>query len=258
MTDSTTRFSDRVSNYVRFRPGYPAAVAELLCRECGLTEASRIADIGSGTGLLSRVFLDAGLDVTGVEPNREMREASDAFLAGYPRFRSVDGRAEHTTLAGESVDLITAGQAFHWFDVEKTRREWERILRPGGTAALIWNERSAESPFMREVQAVTDTFAAARDPDGAIREAGRGRIAGFFAPAPFRVDYFPHWQLFDFEGLVGRIVSSSYLPMEGEPGHEEMCRDLARVFDRWQQAGRVAFQYRTRVYRGSISMRRQA
>jgi SAM-dependent methyltransferase len=225
----------------------------LLAQESGLDEASEIADIGSGTGLLSRAFLDAEFKVTGVEPNREMREAGDMLLAGYSRFRSVDGRAEATTLADQSVDLIIAGQAFHWFDPKETRREWKRILRPGGTASLIWNDRFVESPFMREVEDVIDAFAGARDSDGAIREAGRSRIAGFFAPSPFQLTEFPNRQVFDFEGLLGRILSCSYIPVEGETGFHEMKRDLAGVFDKWQQAGKITFEYRTKVYRGHLT-----
>ncbi len=252
MFDSTKRFSSRVENYVRFRPGYPAGIVELLWREYGLTERSEIADIGSGTGLLSRVFLDAGIAVAGVEPNREMREAGDAMLAGYGRFRSIEGTAEDTTLADTSVDLITAAQAFHWFDVEATRLEWFRVLRPHGGVALIWNERFAETPFMREVEAITDKFAAAGDPDGKIREAGRGRIAGLFAPSPFRVDEFPNHQMFDFTGLVGRVSSSSYLPMAGEAAYEEMSRELRVVFEKWSEDGMVRFLYRTRVFHGRL------
>ncbi len=250
--DATTRFSRRVANYVRFRPGYPPELVELLGRECGLGTESSIADIGSGTGLLSRAFLDAGYAVTGVEPNREMREASDALLAAYPRFRSVDGRAEATGLPEGSVDLAVAGQAFHWFEVESTRREWMRILRPGGFAALIWNERLIESPFMRAVEAVIDVYANEMDGDGAIREAGRSRIAGFFAPSPFRTDEFPNEQQFDFEGLRGRILSCSFLPTEGEPRYPDMVADLEKVFARYQHDGLVRFLYRTKAYWGRI------
>lgn len=252
MFDSTKRFSSRVANYVRFRPGYPAAIVELLRREYELADASEVADIGSGTGLLSRDFLDAGLAVTGVEPNREMREAGDALLTGYARFRSVDGTAEASTLGDSSVDLITAAQAFHWFDVDATRREWLRVLRPNGAVALIWNERLVETPFMREVEAITDKFAAAGDPEGKIREAGRGRIGGLFGSSGFRVDEFPNHQMFDFAGLVGRISSSSYLPMAGEPAYEEMSGDLRVVFEKWQEDGLVRFLYRTKVFHGRI------
>jgi len=253
MFDSTKRFTSRVANYVRFRPGYPAGIVGLLRREYGLTEGSEVADIGSGTGLLSRVFLDAGFAVTGVEPNREMREACDALLAGYAGFRSIDGTAEATTLGDSSVDLITAAQAFHWFDVDATRREWFRVLRPNGAAALIWNERFMDTPFMREVEAIADKYAAAGDPEGKIREAGRSRIGGLFGSPGFRVDEFPNYQMFDFEGLVGRISSSSYLPMAGEPAYEEMSGELRVVFEKWREDGFVRFLYRTKVFHGKLS-----
>jgi SAM-dependent methyltransferase len=253
MFDSTKRFSSRVANYVRFRPGYPAGIVGLLRAEYGLREGSEVADIGSGTGLLSRVFLDAGFSVTGVEPNREMREAGDSLLAGYAGFRSVEGTAEATTLGDSSVDLITAAQAFHWFEVGATRREWLRVLRPNGAVALIWNERFVETPFMREVEAITDKYAAAGDPEGKIREAGRGRIGGLFGSPGFRVDEFPNHQMFDFEGLVGRISSSSYLPMAGEPAYAEMSGELGAVFEKWQEDGLVRFLYRTKVFHGKLS-----
>jgi SAM-dependent methyltransferase len=252
MFDSTKRFSSRVENYVRFRPGYPPGIVELLRDKYGLTEDSMVADVGSGTGLLSRVFLDAGLAVTGVEPNREMREAGDALLAGYGGFRSIDGTAEATTLADSSVDLITAAQAFHWFDVEATRREWLRVLCPNGAVALIWNERFIDTPFMRDAEAITDKYASAGDPEGKIREAGRGRIGGLFGPSDFRVDEFPNRQMFDFAGLVGRISSSSYLPMAGEPAHKEMSEELRVVFEKWAEDGLVRFLYRTKVFHGRL------
>jgi SAM-dependent methyltransferase len=251
--DATTRFSKRVQSYVRFRPGYPPELVDLLKRECALPLRGVVADVGSGTGLLSRAFLDAGYAVTGVEPNREMREAGDALLGGNPRFRSINGQAEATTLPDHSVDLIVAGQAFHWFNVEPTRREWVRILRPGGFVALVWNERFIESPFMREVESVIDMFAREMDKDGVIREAGRSRIAGFFAPFPYRLDEFPNQQRFDLTGLLGRIVSCSYVPPEGAPGYDEMARQLSWVFDRWQEDGQVTFEYRTKVYWGRIT-----
>jgi SAM-dependent methyltransferase len=250
--DSTTRFSRRVNNYVRFRPGYPAALVDLLARHAGLTAASTIADIGSGTGLLSRPFLDADYAVIGVEPNREMREAGDALLASYPRFRGIQGTAEATTLSDHSVDLVIAGQAFHWFDVEKTRREWTRILRTGGVAALIWNERCMEGAFMRDVEAVIDIYAAEMDRDGAIRESGRSRIPGFFAPSTFELNEFPNKQQFGLEGLLGRVASCSFLPDEQDPRFEKMSSDLARVFERHQVAGTVRFEYRTKVYWGRL------
>jgi SAM-dependent methyltransferase len=250
--DATTRFSKRVNNYVRFRPGYPPALVDLLAREAGLTSESTIADIGAGTGLLSTVFLNAGYSVIGVEPNREMRQAGDTLLASHPRYRSVGATAETTTLPDHSVDLAVAGQAFHWFQVGDARREWTRILKPGGMAALIWNERHIANPFMREVEDLIDTYATALDKDGSIREGGRSRIELFFAPLPFRFDEFPNTQEFELEGLLGRVASCSYVPDEADPLYSGMSAALARIFNRYQHNGRVKFEYRTRVYRGTL------
>jgi SAM-dependent methyltransferase len=251
-SDSTTRFSKRVKNYVRFRPGYPPAVVELLSREAQLSPESQIADIGSGTGLLSAAFLDRGYSVTGIEPNPEMREAGDALLAHYPRFRSLDAKAEATTLPDHSINLGMAGQAFHWFSVADARKEWARILKPGGLAALIWNQRHIESPFMRETEDLIDRYAAGMDSDGSIREGGRSRIADFFDHSPFHLDEFPNTQDFTMEGLLGRVASCSYVPDETDPHFEQMSADLAQIFGRYQQNGRVAFEYRTKVYWGRI------
>ena len=238
--DSTARFSQRVENYARYRPGYPAAPIELLARESRLGPGSLVADIGSGTGLLARAFMDAGYDVIGVEPNREMREAGVC--------RAVDGRAEATTLPAACADLIVAGQAFHWFNPAATKREWMRIIRPGGSMALIWNERLREGAFMRELGELIDHFATERDPDGAIREAGQNRIAGFFAPREPLTAEFPNEQRFDFEGVRGRVLSASYLPLETEPGAERMGNELRHIFDRYSEDGIVRFLYRTKVY----------
>ena len=248
-THPTTRFSSRVANYVRFRPAYPPAVVELLARHAGLTPDSVIADIGSGTGLLGSAFLHQGHTVIGVEPNREMREAGDTLLARYPSFRSLAARAEATTLPDGAIDLIVAGQAFHWFDVPETRREWLRILKPNHLAALIWNERDPEATaFMRETEALIDTCAAALDPDGTIREGGRSRIPALFAPSPVYLNEFPNTQHLDLEGLLGRVASCSYIPHETDPQYPEMSAELARIFDRHQQNGRVTLHYRTKVY----------
>ena len=251
--DSAARFSRRVANYVRYRPGYPAAVAQLLAREAPLTEDSHVADIGSGTGLLSRTFLDASFAVTGVEPNQDMREAGDRELAIYPRFRSVEGTADSTTLPSHSFDLITAGQAFHWFDPQPTRAEWVRILKPGGVAALIWNERCTDSPFMRAAEDIVDKYATALDAEGTIRESGRSRIASFFAPARCTLDEFPNCQTFGRDGLTGRLASCSFLPQEGDPAYHHMVADLEALFQRHQRDGFVNFEYRTKVYWGRLS-----
>ncbi len=251
ISDSVGRFSSRVSHYVRFRPGYPAEVAHVVRRECGLPDGAVVADVGSGTGFLARVFLDAGFDVIGVEPNREMREAGDELLRPYPKFRSVNGTAEATTLGAASCDAAVAGQAFHWFDVEKTRAEWRRILKPGSSAALIWNERSDATELMRAVENVIDRFA--NDRDRSIREGGRSRIAGFFAPAAVKLTELPNYQDFDFDGLLGRVYSCSYIPHEVEPEAERMERELRTVFERFEENGKIRFDYKTQIYSGRLT-----
>lgn len=141
MNDPTRRFSNRVDNYVKYRPGYPTAIVDLLAAECRLTPQSLVADIGSGTGLLARLFLDNGNRVIGVEPNPEMCQAGERFLAPYAGFTSLPGTAEATGLADASVDFITAGQAFHWFDPEAAIQEFRRILKTDGWVVLAWNDR---------------------------------------------------------------------------------------------------------------------
>src|SRR5712691_7831802 len=142
--DAKQRFSNRVADYVRYRPGYPPAVLDLLRTDCGLRPDHVVADIGSGTGILSKLFLENGNRVFGVEPNAEMRQAGEEYLASYDGFSSIEGSAESTTLADSSVDFITAAQAFHWFDPQAARREFARILKPGGWVVILWNDRRME------------------------------------------------------------------------------------------------------------------
>lgn len=247
--DPRDRFSDRVENYVRYRPGYPVEAIEFVIRETGLKSGAMIADIGSGTGISAAMFLGRGYQVSAVEPNDAMREAADRLLAGHADFHSVSGSAEHTTLAGGSVDLIVAAQAFHWFDTPGTRAEFSRILKPAGHIALIWNERLTDSsPFLRDYEQLllrhgTD-YANVRH-ENVDHEA----ISRFFRSGCQQA-VFPNSQSFDFEGLKGRLLSSSYAPPAGHPGHEPMLLELGRIFDRHQAGGRVRFDYDTRVYLG--------
>ena len=158
-TDAKQRFSNRVADYIRYRPGYPSTCLDLLREECGLQPAHVVADIGSGTGLLSKLFLDNGNRVFGVEPNAEMRSAGEEYLQEYANFSSVNGSAEETTLPSQSIDFITAGQAFHWFEPAKAKREFQRILKPGGWVVVVWNERRIfESRFGKEYEKLLGRF----------------------------------------------------------------------------------------------------
>jgi SAM-dependent methyltransferase len=244
---STERFSSRVENYIRYRPGYPQAAIELLAARCGLSVASVVADIGSGTGILTAQLLASGARVTGVEPNDGMRAAAEAQLASDERFTSVAGPAEATGLAAGSVDLWIAGQAFHWFDVPKARAEALRVLRDGGFAALLWNERPHEAgAFLADYEALLTRYASEYATITASR-ADEASMREFFGGA-MELATFPNQQVFDFEGLKGRLMSSSYAPEPGDPAHEPLIAGLEAVFDRHQRAGEVVFPYRTLVY----------
>lgn len=214
MTDSTKRFSNRVDDYVRYRPNYPTEILRLLEDEAALTADSIVADVGSGTGISAKLFLDHGNAAYGVEPNREMRQAAERVLADYPRFQSIAATAENTTLANRSVDFVIAGQAFHWFDRARCRIEFARILRTGGYVALMWNNRLTDTtPFLREYEQLICDFAIDyRQVDH--RQVDIPAITAFFSPCPFQFRSVPNRQLLDLPGLLGRIASSSYRPRQ--------------------------------------------
>ena len=248
-TAPEARFSDRVENYVRYRPGYPLEILDLLRREAGLTSASVIADIGSGTGISTELLLKTGCTVHGVEPNREMRQAAERLLAGLPGFRSVDGTAQDTTLPDKSADLIVAAQAFHWFNTPETRAEFSRILKPGGHIVLIWNERRTDAtPFLRDYEQLLLRFAT--DYATVRHENIDAAALERFFNGPYATHAFSNEQRFDFSALQGRLLSSSYAPPPGHPQHEPMIAELRLLFDLHQAAGVVCFEYDTRLYIG--------
>jgi SAM-dependent methyltransferase len=250
MKDPTKRFSDRVENYVKHRPGYPGEVIDTLRAASGLTPASVVADIGSGTGILTRLFLEKGNEVFAVEPNEAMRAAAEHALGAWPGFQSRGGTAEATGLPPQGVDFIVAGQAFHWFDQGAARVEFARILKPDGWVALVWNERqTASSPFLREYEAFL------REHGTDYQEVNHMRIdesvlAAFYAPGPFQRYTFFNRQEFDLDGLRGRLLSSSYIPQEGTPGYGPMMAALDVLFSRHAREGKVGIDYDTHLYVG--------
>ena len=244
---SVERFSSRVENYARYRPGYPSAIVDLLKEECALIADSIIADIGSGTGKLSELFLANGNAVIGVEPNAAMRAAAESILGGSPKFRSVDGTAESTTLVDASVDFVMAGQAFHWFDPHKAKVECKRILKPNGWVVVIWNERQIDTtPFLRAYEQLLLTYGT--DYQEVRHENAEPVVKEFFAPKQPRFAQFPNHQSFDFDALRGRLLSSSYTPEPSNAAFKPMLVELEKIFDTYQQAGSVRFEYDTRVF----------
>lgn len=252
MNDPTQRFSSRVEGYIKYRPDYPCGVIETLRDECGLVADSVVADVGSGTGILTCMFLRNGNVVYGVEPNREMREAAEALLKDYPRFRSVAAKAEETTLDDASVDFITAGQAFHWFDREKAKAEFTRILKPGGWVALIWNERLVDTTqfLVAYEQLLKDYSTDYEQVDH--RRIDAGVIRDFFGGDNFGLKQFRNVQVFDHEGVKGRLLSSSYAPEAGHPNYEPMLKELERIFQAHQDEGKIVFEYVTQLYYGQF------
>lgn len=246
----TGRFSDRVADYVRARPGYPGELLDVLARRCGFSPRAVVADVGSGTGLLARLFLEHGNPVFGVEPNAEMRLAGEGFLEDYLGFRSVDGGAEATTLPDASVDFVTAGQAFHWFDRERARREFARILKPHGWVVLIWNDRRLDAtPFLRGYEDLLVRHC----PDYlkvVHRNVDAPALRAFYGPQGFEEVVLDNRQHFDWDGLVARHLSSSFVP---KTGHEEGMAALRSLFDTHQVGGQVEFEYDTRVQFGHLS-----
>ena len=254
MLDPTRRFSNRVENYLKYRPTYPPSIIPLLETECGLTPQSVIADLGSGTGLLTELFLKNGNPVFGVEPNLEMRVAGEKVLAQYPRFSSVNGAAEATTLADHSVDFVVAGQAFHWFNREAARAEFMRILQPGGWAVLVWNGYRVESsPLMAAYQDLVVRYGT--DYSEVRREIVGCDVESFYAPGNCKCARFEFQQVFDYEGLKGRLLSASYAPEPDHPNYETMLRDVRKIFDANQKDGRVVFNYETELYYGQLPAR---
>ena len=250
--DPKSRFSTRGDDYIRYRPAYPIEILDLLADECGLTPESVIADIGSGTGILTKLFLENGNPVVAVEPNREMREAAEIFLGDYARFNSIDGGAETTRLPAQSMDFILAGQAFHWFDRDKTRHEWLRVIKPEGWTVLIWNDRRVDStPFLRAYEATLLEFGTDYKEVQHKNIQNDAVIQPFFGGDIHRAQ-FDNLQRFDLEGLVGRVASSSYSPERGTPRFAALARRLEEIFAAHARNGRVSFEYDTVLYYGQM------
>jgi len=250
--NATSRFSDRVENYILYRPGYPAEALAVLRDECGLKPTHIIADVASGTGIWSRMLLENGNQVLGVEPNDDMRHAGERLLKAFACFTSVAGSAESTTLMDESADFVTAAQAAHWFRRLRARQEFARILKPRGWLVLLWNERITDStPFLRDYEQMLQEFGT--DYNEVRHERTTDAVNEFYDPAPFQQRVFALRQNVDYAGLQGRLLSSSYAPGPEHPKHAPMLRELRKIFDQHANAGRVAFDYNTRVYFGRLT-----
>ena len=254
MVEPTKRFTNRVQNYLRYRPSYPRAIISLLELECGLNSASVVADMGSGTGFLSELFLENGNTVFGVEPNAEMRAAGEQILAKYSKFRSIDASAEDTGLADHSIDFITAGQSFHWFDRKAARAEFQRILKPDGWIAIIWN--GFQSGKSEVIDGYTDVLARYGTDYKAVGcEIADTHVDSFFEPGAFRNARFAFQQVLDFEGYKGRVLSASYAPEPGHPNFAPLVAEVERIFNANKHDGKITFDYDTEMYYGQFCVK---
>ena len=251
LQDSTERFSQRAENYVKYRPHYPAEIIDWLKTECDLVPESIIVDVGSGTGFLAELFLQNGNSVFGVEPNADMRNAGEVYLKKYSNFSSVDGTAEITSLSDHSIDLVTAGQAFHWFEPEVTRKEFKRILKTNGWVVLVWNERRLVTPFQQEYEALLLQYAP--EYKTVISSHFDSTVLDKFFTAGYREARFDNIQQLNLESFYGRLLSASYCPAEGSENHANLFSGIADLFERYIDDDKLAFGYDTRVFAGLMA-----
>jgi SAM-dependent methyltransferase len=251
MASTVERFSNRVENYVKYRPGYPNEILDLFRDKMNLHKDSVVADIGAGTGISARIFLENGNRVFGVEPNAVMREAAEIFLASFPNFISIDGTAENTSLENKSVDFVVAAQAFHWFDEAKTRAEFKRILKEDGFIALIWNERQLDTTaFLKDYERLLIEFGT--DYETVRHENITKETLRNFFQTNFREAVFSNSQTVNFDGLRGRMLSSSYIPSEESPRFFEMIKNLESLFAQHAENGKIDILYDTKIFYGRI------
>ena len=250
MKQSTKRFSNRVDDYVRYRPSYPADVLSTLQAYCGTGADCKVADIGSGTGILTSLLIESGYQVYAVEPNDEMRAAAEGVLSDHSRFHSIAATAEHTGLDSQSINLVTVAQAFHWFRQKETRQEFRRILKPNGWTALLWNQRKTDLPFQKAYADLLTQHAPEYRASNHMN-ISESEISDFLGRQTecFKFD---NQQQFDLEGLKGRLCSSSYTPTPDRPEYIPLMSELEDLFDTHAIAGKVVFDYETRLYLGQL------
>lgn len=248
-SDSRERFSTRVQDYVRYRPGYPVAAIAALTGQ--IPHGAVVADIGAGTGIFTRLLLQAGLTVYAVEPNPNMRAAAEATLRNYPGFTSVAAAAEDTGLADRSVDLVTAAQAFHWFHNDRSAQEFRRILRPDGKLALIWNKRDQNEPFQQGYHELLGRHASEYAKVNHMKLDDE-QIGRFYGGGEIRVTRMANSQRLDLAGLLGRLKSASYCPAEDSPEFRRLTRGIEALLAEHGRDGCIDFAYETRLYVGSL------
>lgn len=255
--DSVDRFSARAGEYMRHRPEYPQAALDFLEEQDYLGMGTKVADVGSGTSIFTRQLIGKGCEVWAVEPNAAMRTLAETQLGERAMFHSVPADAEDTRLDDGSVELVTAAQAFHWFDAEAAREEFSRILQSPKRVAFLWNIRDREgSPFMEALEDVIRTHGENYDEIVGGYERHVEKLEAFFggtrAEGAFDHRTFEHSQTVDEHGLLGLVTSFSYMPRPNDEGFDAMVEALREVFADHAEAGSVEIQYLTELYYGTL------
>ena len=241
-----SRFSNRAENYAKYRPDYPKEIIDFLNEVRGFNKKSVVADIGSGTGILTKMFLDNGNSVYAIEPNKEMRQASESQLQSYEKFNSIDGASDNTKLESESIDIITAAQSFHWFDPEPTKKEFLRILKENGAVVLMWNIRKrVPDEFMNEYMELVYKYS---ENLNFKSDSDKETIPNFCEPKTVHKKVFNNPQVFDYERLKGELLSYSYMPTEIHEKFSSMIKELKKLFGKYNNNGEVIIQYETILY----------
>lgn len=251
MSNPVDRFSSRVADYDKYRPSYPLDLINKLLELSNLNQRSVIADIGSGTGIFSELLVNQGVKVIGIEPNDAMRHSAENKLGHKVNFTSLNATAESTCLKDSSVDVITAEQSFHWFNKDKTIPEFKRILKPNGVLALVWNQRCIEQDFQIAYDKILGTYS--KDYDSINHKNLKdNEVPQFFDSNRMETYTYNNEQFFDYEGLLGRMRSSSYCPLPGTAEYSRLVKELEVVFNQFSLHGQVEFKYKSSLFIGPI------
>ncbi len=247
------RFDGKSNIYAKYRPSYPIESLDFIFNELGVDSTSVIADIGSGTGIFTKLLLERGNTVYAVEPNGDMRAKAENDLCKYAKFHSVNGSAEKTTLTDNSVDCITVAQAFHWFNVEEFKKECKRILKPQGKVILVWNSRDEEHIINKENERINKEFCQKFNGfSGGISGPMKNQSILAFFNGEYKTKNFENFIQFDKDGFIGRNLSSSYAPKENDKNYKEYIKALEDMFDKFSENGIMNCPHYTKYYYGEI------
>jgi len=251
MVDARSLFNGKASIYSRYRPDYPKDLLKMLEKETGFNRNWIVADIGSGTGIMSRLFLENGNHVYCIEPNDDMRSESIKLTSSFLKCKVLKGTAENTGLDTDSIDIIVAGQSFHWFDPVAAKKEMTRVLKPGGFAALIWNNRSErENSLSKEYDYICSKYSHNYQGTGNSRIESDTFITFFHNG--FKKFETPNYQKLNLDGILGRYFSTSYALQPQDPEYGDAVESLKKLFRKFEKNGYATMEYETQIFLGQL------